>query len=383
MNANRRNEAGFTLIEMVIAMVVLSLVIIAFYALITTLTRQWAGMEGQMEVQQQPRLAAGRIVAEIRQARDFVVGSCASPPCSSGNSLGLVKATVLSADAAAAATTICVDDTSSLASGKPIVLVNVTSYEQVTASSFSGSCGTGSPVTVSALSSAHKQGELIRRAQSALSANALSASTTLSVTSASTYFQANDSVAVGSEGPFTVSAASGTTLTITHALASNHSYGDVVQPPSVVSKLVGTQANRCTHDWSTNGIVLADAANPSGLQLFSVVQSTLASSAAVGASSLCVVSATGFAANNRLQVDRETYNAGLVTLPDRATISSVSGACAGGTTVAIHWDWTNASRPSGTMVRVNAISVNLMTSQVNANQQTQQVNVTSTATPRN
>ena len=36
MNANRRNEAGFTLIEMVIAMVVLSLVIIAFYALITT-----------------------------------------------------------------------------------------------------------------------------------------------------------------------------------------------------------------------------------------------------------------------------------------------------------------------------------------------------------
>ena len=372
----RRGEAGFTLVEMLIAMAVLSLVIIAFYGLITTLTRQWASMEGQLEVQQQPRLAAGRIVAEIRQSRDFVVST-------NGNSLGLVKATVLSADAAAAATTICVDDTSSLTTGKPIVLVNVTSYEQVTASSFSGSCGAGNPVTVPALSSAHKQGELIRRAQSALSASALSGSTTLSVTSASTYFQANDSIAVGNEGPFTVSAASATTLTITPALASNHSSGEVVQPLSVVFKLVGTQVNRCTNDCSTNGIVLADAANPSGMQLFSVVQSTLASSAAVGATSLCVVSATGFAANNRVQVDRETYNAGLVTLPDRATINSIGGACAGGTTLSIKWDWANASRSTGAMVRVNAISVNLMTSQVNVNQQTQEVDVTSKATPRN
>src|SRR3989442_7878345 len=75
MTSRRRSESGFTLVEMLIAMAVMSLVIVAFYALITTLVRQWASMQGQMEVQQQPRVAAGRIMAEIRQSRDFVIGS--------------------------------------------------------------------------------------------------------------------------------------------------------------------------------------------------------------------------------------------------------------------------------------------------------------------
>ena len=125
--------------------------------------------------------------------------------------------------------------------------------------------------------------------------------------------------------------------------------------------------------------VLADVTNPPSLQLFSVVQSTLSSSAAVGAKSLCVASATGFNANDRVQVDRETYDTttGLVTQPDRANITSIGGGC-----LTVDWG-LNASRAVGTIVRVNAISVNLMTSQVNANQQTQQVNVTSKATLRN
>src|SRR2546428_12592774 len=80
MTSHRRSESGFTLVEMLIAMAVMSLVIVAFYALITTLVRQWASMQGQMEVQQQPRVAAGRIMAEIRQSRDFVIGSGGDRP---------------------------------------------------------------------------------------------------------------------------------------------------------------------------------------------------------------------------------------------------------------------------------------------------------------
>src|SRR2546427_11406447 len=80
MTSHRRSESGFTLVEMLIAMAVMSLVIVAFYALITTLVRQWASMQGQMEVQQQPRVAAGRIMAEIRQSRDFVIGSGGETP---------------------------------------------------------------------------------------------------------------------------------------------------------------------------------------------------------------------------------------------------------------------------------------------------------------
>ena len=423
MTSHRRSESGFTLVEMLIAMAVMSLVIVAFYALITTLVRQWASMQGQMEVQQQPRVAAGRIMAEIRQSRDFVIGS-------GGNSLGLVKATVLTADVAAGATTFSVEDASALAAARPVVLVNVTSFEQATVSSISGTT-----VTISAgLSVAHKQGELVRRAQSTLSASASSGATTVSVASGST-FATGDFVAVGNEGPLTVSNVSGSTLTITPALASAHSSGEVVQPLGAIFTLAGTRVTRngtilsaaassgatsvsvvlgsvfaagdivavgseapvtvssisgntltitpaLTSAHSSGEVVatvLADVTNPPSLQLFSVVQSTLSSSAAVGAKSLCVASATGFNANDRVQVDRETYDTttGLVTQPDRANITSIGGGC-----LTVDWG-LNASRAVGTIVRVNAISVNLMTSQVNANQQTQQVNVTSKATPRN
>ena len=423
MTSHRRSESGFTLVEMLIAMAVMSLVIVAFYALITTLVRQWASMQGQMEVQQQPRVAAGRIMAEIRQSRDFVIGS-------GGNSLGLVKATVLTADVAAGATTFSVEDASALAAARPVVLVNVTSFEQATVSSISGTT-----VTISAgLSVAHKQGELVRRAQSTLAASSSSGATTVSVASGST-FATGDFVAVGNEGPLTVSNVSGSTLTITPALASAHSSGEVVQPLGAIFTLAGTRVTRngtilsaaassgatsvsvvlgsvfaagdivavgseapvtvssisgntltitpaLTSAHSSGEVVatvLADVTNPPSLQLFSVVQSTLSSSAAVGAKSLCVASATGFNANDRVQVDRETYDTttGLVTQPDRANITSIGGGC-----LTVDWG-LNASRAVGTIVRVNAISVNLMTSQVNANQQTQQVNVTSKATPRN
>src|SRR5256886_4746505 len=131
MTSHRRSESGFTLVEMLIAMAVMSLVIVAFYALITTLVRQWASMQGQMEVQQQPRVAAGRIMAEIRQSRDFVIGS-------GGNSLGLVKATVLTADVAAGATTFSAEDASSLAAGRPVLLASATSLAPATHSSISG-----------------------------------------------------------------------------------------------------------------------------------------------------------------------------------------------------------------------------------------------------
>src|SRR2546428_11723260 len=113
MTSHRRSESGFTLVEMLIAMAVMSLVIVAFYALITTLVRQWASMQGQMEVQQQPRVAAGRIAAEIRQSRDFVIGS-------RGHSLGLVKATERAPHVGVGATTFSAEGAPPRAAGRAV-----------------------------------------------------------------------------------------------------------------------------------------------------------------------------------------------------------------------------------------------------------------------
>ncbi|HXF81152.1 MAG TPA: prepilin-type N-terminal cleavage/methylation domain-containing protein, partial [bacterium] len=114
----RRDEAGLALVEMLIAIVLMSLVAAAFYELVGVAARGWSALEGQLEVQQQPRLALSRIAGEVRQARDFVIGG-------GGRDLGLVKATVLRQDAPAGATAIEVEDSAVLAAGRPLIIRSV------------------------------------------------------------------------------------------------------------------------------------------------------------------------------------------------------------------------------------------------------------------
>ncbi len=366
-----RDEHGMTLIEMVIAMVLMALVVGVFYQMISVAVRGWAGLEGQTDVQQIPRVAVQRVLGEVLQSRDFAIGS-------GGTSLGLVKMTILTADAASGATSITVEDAAMLALGRPIVLTNLNRLEQVTVTAISGTTVTVSP----ALTSAHRRGEAVRRAQSTLTLLAPAGATTLSVADGNV-FQAGDLVAVSDEVPLTVTAVTGNTLTVTPALAQAHAVSEVVQPLSVLFRLSGSQMVRCVQNCNVpvNEIVIADlVAVPVGRQLFASVRSTLVSAAAIGATQLCLQSVSGFALNDRIQIHRETYGARVVTVADRRRVTALDSLS---NCLTIDRGIT-AVGAAGDLMRVNAVEMNLLATRFNdVLQQTQEVPVSSRAFLRN
>lgn len=354
-------ERGLTLLETVIATALLALVLLAMYGLIGVGVREWVSFSGQTDVQQNPRVAAARVLAEVMQSKDAVVGAA-------GTSLGLVKVTVLAADAPAGAASFTVQDASALSSGMPVTFLNLNSAETVVASAIAGTTVSATP----ALGRIHRQGEVVRRGETALSAAATSGATTITVANASA-LQNNDSISIGGEGPFTVSGMANP-FTITPALTQAHSAGDVVQPLAVVFQLNGTQILR-------NGTVLADLmAVPAGRSFFTMTTTSLAAAAAPGATLLCVGSVAGFSVNDRIQVDRETYGTDQSVLPDRGSVVSINA----GTNCLTMDHGLTTTRAAGTIVRVLAVDINFLASQFNnAIGQTQTASVTAKAALRN
>lgn len=370
-----RDQRGMSLIEMLVAMVLLALVVVSFYQLAVVGVRGWGALEGQLDVQQHPRVAAQRLVSEVRQAKDFTVDSA-------GSILGLVKVTILTQDAAAGDTSVVVEDPSPLVVSRPIVLLNLNRLEQVTVTAIAGTTVSFAP----ALAFPHKQGELVRRAQSTLSAGAGAGATTLTVASGAA-FQVNDPIAVEDEGALTVTAVAGDTLTITPALAQSHSLGAVVQPLSVVLQLTGTQLTRCTQGCnnSANQVVLADfLAPPAGAQLFSAVKTTLAAAAILGDTQVCVQSTAGFAVNDRVQIDRDTYAARVATIAERRLVTSITTSVGCPTGLLILDAGLTSVHASGEVARVSAVDIKVSGTRFNdVIQQTQEVSVTSRAFLRN
>jgi prepilin-type N-terminal cleavage/methylation domain-containing protein len=361
MRLSPQAQQGLTLLETVLAVALLALVLAAVYGLVSVGARGWAGLVGQTDVQQHPRVAVSRVLAEVRQARDFVIGA-------GGVSLGLVKVTRLVADAAPGATAVAVEDASSLAAGRPLALVNLTSVEVVPVASIAGSTVTlAAPVSLP-----HRRGEQVHRGQTTLAAAAAMGTTTLTVADG-TAVAVGDAVAVGTEGPFVVTAAAGGTITVTPALARPHASGEPVQPLAAVFTLSGPQLLR-------NGVVLADLLSaPAGRAVFSSPIAAVASAAPVGATRLCVDTVAGFSAGDRVQVGQQTYGVQTV-LPDRVEVVGVDVA-AGCLAISPGLIF---SRPAGTPVRAMAVEVSLVASRYNdALNQTQQVAVTSKAAVRN
>lgn len=354
-----RGQEGLSLLETVLAVALLALVLAAVYALVTAGARGWAGLAGQADVQQHPRVAVSRVLAEVRQSRDFVIGA-------GGTALGLVKVTRLTADAAVGATAIAVEDASSLAAGRPVTLLRLTSAETAPAASIAGST-----VTLSApLGLPHRRGEQVRRGQTTLAAPAAAGTATLTVADGAV-LGAGDAVAVGTEGPLVVTAVVGTTVTVTPPLARAHAAGEPVQPLAVVFALSGGQLLR-------NGVVLADLLSvPAGRAAFSASAAALTSAVPVGATRLCVDSAAGFAAGDRVSVGQDTY--GIQAVPaDRLQVVALDGGCL------VVSPAVAFARAAGTPVRVMAVDVSLQASQFNdALGQTQTVAVTSRAAVRN
>ncbi|HEV2440270.1 MAG TPA: prepilin-type N-terminal cleavage/methylation domain-containing protein [bacterium] len=62
------SQRGFTLIELVIAAALLGGVVMTFYFMVTTTTRGWLLLQGQLDIQQNPRVASDRVVNDLQQA---------------------------------------------------------------------------------------------------------------------------------------------------------------------------------------------------------------------------------------------------------------------------------------------------------------------------
>jgi len=370
-----REEEGLTLIEMLLAMVLMSLVVFTFYELIGVAVRGWGALEGQVEVQQQPRVAVGRIAAEVRQAREFVIGD-------GGRALGLAKVTVLAQDAAAGAQAVEVEDPSALAVGRPLALVSVDRLERSVVASI---VGTTVNLTA-ALARAHRAGEVARRALTALSVAAPAGASVITVDDGSA-LQAGDLAAVGDEGPLTVTAVAGTLVTVSPALARAHPAAEVVQPLSVMFQCeggcpaAGSTVTRCTQGCATPGnrVPLADllSAVP-GRSFFTAVATTLAAPAAQGATQVCVASTAGFAAGDRVRIGQEAEQGDAVLLPDRRVVTGIAGGC-----LALDRGLLRAYG-AGAPVRVSVVEVNARAAEVNdVIGQTQEILVTTRAGLRN
>jgi prepilin-type N-terminal cleavage/methylation domain-containing protein len=71
--AGIRAEHGFTLIELVIAAALLGGVVASFYFMVITTTRGWLLLQGQLDTQQNPRVASDRVIGDLQQATDNAV----------------------------------------------------------------------------------------------------------------------------------------------------------------------------------------------------------------------------------------------------------------------------------------------------------------------
>lgn len=372
----RGRETGLAFVEMLVAIVLMSIVVLTFYQLIAVAVRGWGALEGQMEVQQQPRIALARVSAEVRQARDFVIGP-------DGRDLGLAKATILLQDAAAGATAIEVEDASSLVPGMPLVIQSLTRLERAGVASVAGTT-----VTLSGgLTRMHRRGEAVLRARTALSAAAFAGMTSFLVDDASV-LRAGDLVAVGDEGPHAVLAVAGGAVSLAAPLARNHGAGEVIQPLAVMFRCEGAcldpgaQLTRCVAgcEAAGNRIPLADLLGaPAGRPFFAAVASTLAAPASIGATAVCPVAVAGFSVEDRIQVGREVHTASGAAIPERRTVTAIAGGC-----LVLDRGLARA-HPAGAVVRVSGVEVAVRAFRTNETigGQLQEVIVTTKAGLRN
>jgi prepilin-type N-terminal cleavage/methylation domain-containing protein len=113
-----RNQAGFTLVELVIAAALLGGVVATFYFMLTATTRGWLLFQGQLDTQQNPRLASDRIVTDLLQGLDDAPGG----------TLTVQKATIVVCPLTTStmpATTIYVENAADLVPGTAVTLTSL------------------------------------------------------------------------------------------------------------------------------------------------------------------------------------------------------------------------------------------------------------------
>ncbi len=72
------NQKGFSLIELMVVVVILSLVILGLVTFFTGGARSWIAGQSQLEAQRNARQAMDRMVREIREGKNITTGSATS-----------------------------------------------------------------------------------------------------------------------------------------------------------------------------------------------------------------------------------------------------------------------------------------------------------------
>jgi len=70
-----KQQRGFSLIEMMVAVVILGLIILALVTFFTGGTKAWVAGQSQLKAQRNARQAMDRMVREIREGSSFVIDS--------------------------------------------------------------------------------------------------------------------------------------------------------------------------------------------------------------------------------------------------------------------------------------------------------------------
>ncbi len=119
---NRRHEAGYTLIEMLIGALLLTVIATTTYYLLNALDRGLSLLQGQMEAQQNPRAGMSRVIADLQESAFVTVTPTYSGQVGYTPTLDIQVIGTLCSAVSASSKNILVDNANGLAPGLPITI---------------------------------------------------------------------------------------------------------------------------------------------------------------------------------------------------------------------------------------------------------------------
>ncbi len=143
------DERGFTLTELLVAVVLLAFIAAPFYGLVVAADRGWSLLQGQLDTQQNPRVALERLINDVRQSTDYSI--------TGGTQLTPQKMTILVCPAGAGGTTLIVENATDIVAGTTVLTLTTLATQEtgktVTAVGATTTCGangaSGTSLTIS------------------------------------------------------------------------------------------------------------------------------------------------------------------------------------------------------------------------------------------
>jgi prepilin-type N-terminal cleavage/methylation domain-containing protein len=298
------SQRGMTLIEVVVAMFVLTLALVAMYGMTNFIMREWVIAQSQTDVQQNLRVLLDRLARDTRRSSDarvYVAPNASCPAAASGTQCLVLDSTAFIASDVGTNLNppqeICLEETDGLVVSGTLLFLSPYKYETATISCLGSGCsgslvcpsgstkvGFSSPLTfprqqgevVTPLPARYEltsAGEVLRnntpiaagvtaltitRSETTLATAANLGTATISVVSAAS-FVVNDIIGIGQLSPSstcatpletvkeykeirTITAISGTTITLNAPLAACHTLGRPVTAQVFLVAVTGSHS---------------------------------------------------------------------------------------------------------------------------------------------